>query len=43
VVVFLLWLLYLAWPKLEPRARAVRAGVIVLLLAVVVARAAGLI
>jgi hypothetical protein len=43
VVLFLGWLLTLAWPKLEARARAVRLGVIVLLLAVVVAQAAGLI
>ena len=42
VVLFLAWLLTLAWPKLEPRARAVRTGVIVLLLAVVVAQTAGL-
>ena len=42
VVLFLAWLLTLAWPKLEPRAKAVRVGVTVLLLAVVVARAADL-
>jgi hypothetical protein len=42
VVLFLAWLLTLSWPKLEPRARAVRMGVTVLLLAVVVAQAAGL-
>jgi hypothetical protein len=43
VVLFLAWLLTLAWPKLEPRARALRVAVIVLLLAAVVAHAAGLI
>lgn len=43
VVLFLAWLLTLAWPKLEPRARIVRAGVVVLLLAVVVAQAADLV
>ncbi|HZY26898.1 MAG TPA: DUF6703 family protein [Jiangellaceae bacterium] len=42
VVLFLAWLLTLSWPKLEPRARVVRVGVTVLLLAVVVAQAAGL-
>jgi hypothetical protein len=42
VVLFLAWLLLLSWPKLEPRAKAVRVGVTVLLLAVVVAQAAGL-
>ncbi|MGH8774864.1 MAG: DUF6703 family protein, partial [Jiangellaceae bacterium] len=41
VVLFLAWLLVLAWPRLEPRARAIRAVVVLLLVAAVVARAAG--
>lgn len=41
VALFLVWLLTLAWPRLEPRARVVRLAVLVLLVAVVVGRAAG--
>jgi hypothetical protein len=41
VALFLVWLLTLAWPRLEPRARVIRTGVVILLLAVIVGRAAG--
>lgn len=43
VLLFLLWLLTLAWPRLEPRARVIRVGVVLLLAALVVGRAAGVV
>ena len=43
VLLFLGWLLTLAWPRLEPRARVIRAGVVVLLAALVVGRSAGVV
>ncbi len=42
VVLFLVWLLVLAWPRLDPRARLVRAAVLGALAAVVAGQAAGL-
>jgi hypothetical protein len=41
VVLFLTWLLVLAWPKLEPTARILRAAVIGALVALVIARLTG--
>lgn len=41
VAAFLVWLLVLAWPRLERPARVVRVVVVVLLVAFVIARAAG--
>ncbi len=41
VVLFLTWLLVLAWPKLEPTARIIRATVIAALAALIVAQSAG--
>ena len=43
VLLFLGWLLTLAWPRLEPRARVIRVGVVVLLAALMVGRAAGVV
>lgn len=42
VVLFLAWLLTLAWPRLDGRARAVRTVIVAALAALVVAQAAGL-
>lgn len=41
VTLFILWLLALSWPRLETSARLMRTGVVLLLAAAVVARAAG--
>ncbi|WP_166354963.1 DUF6703 family protein [Phytoactinopolyspora limicola] len=41
VVAFLTWLLVLAWPRLEPTSRTIRAGVIGALLAIVIAQSVG--
>lgn len=41
VVVFLTWLLILAWPRLEPTPRMIRTGVIGALVAIVIAQAVG--
>jgi hypothetical protein len=43
VLLFLMWLLTLAWRRLEPRARVIRVGVVLLLAALVVGRAAGVV
>lgn len=41
VVLFLAWLLVLAWPRLEPSARTIRTAVTGALVALIIARAVG--
>lgn len=41
VTLFIAWLLALSWPRLEAKSRFLRTGVVLLLAAVVAARAAG--
>ncbi|NDL56780.1 DUF6703 family protein [Phytoactinopolyspora mesophila] len=41
VIVFLSWLLVLAWPRLEPTPRMIRTAVIGALVAIVIAQSAG--
>ena len=42
VTLFVIWLLALSWPRLEPKARLARTGIVLLLAAAVAARSAGL-
>jgi hypothetical protein len=42
VALFLAWLLALAWPRLDARGKALRAGVVVLMVAATVLRALGI-
>ncbi|NED99956.1 DUF6703 family protein [Phytoactinopolyspora halotolerans] len=41
IILFLTWLLVLAWPKLEPAARIIRAAVIAVVAALLIAQATG--